>query len=54
MAIGNTLTTFYKEVHGSKITTDIYLPLSGSATPKKYPVGEYRSIPVEFRVIQLL
>jgi hypothetical protein len=51
MAIGKPLTTVYKEVHGSKITTDIYLPLSGSATPQEYPVGEYRSIPVEFRVM---
>ncbi|KAH1692716.1 hypothetical protein KXX35_006980 [Aspergillus fumigatus] len=38
MAIHKPLTTLYKDVQGSKITTDIFLPPSGSATPQKYPV----------------
>lgn len=52
MAIHKPLTTLYKDVQGSKITTDIFLPPSGSATPQKYPVGEYHSAPIEYRVIQ--
>jgi hypothetical protein len=39
MSLENPLTVLYKEVDGSKITTDLYLPSVISASPQKYPVG---------------
>ncbi|KAJ6032950.1 uncharacterized protein N7446_008756 [Penicillium canescens] len=38
MSLDDPLTVLYKEVNGSKITTDIYLPSTSSASPQKYPV----------------
>ncbi|CAI7654421.1 unnamed protein product [Penicillium pancosmium] len=38
MPTNNPLTTLYKEVDGSKISTDIYLPPSDASSPQKYPV----------------
>ncbi|OKP14959.1 hypothetical protein PENSUB_4304 [Penicillium subrubescens] len=38
MSLENPLTILYKEVDGSKITTDLYLPSNTSASPQKYPV----------------
>jgi hypothetical protein len=38
MSLEDPITVLYKEINGSKITTDLYLPTSSSA--QKYPVGE--------------
>ncbi|KAJ5109707.1 hypothetical protein N7532_002352 [Penicillium argentinense] len=38
MSTDNPLTTLYKEIDGSKISTDIYLPQSDVSSPQKYPV----------------
>ncbi|KAJ5109399.1 hypothetical protein N7456_006074 [Penicillium angulare] len=38
MSLDNPLTVLYKEIDGSKITTDVYLPHSDSSSPQKYPV----------------
>ncbi|GAM33434.1 hypothetical protein TCE0_004r00322 [Talaromyces pinophilus] len=38
MSLESPLTVLYKEVDGSKITTDLYLPSVISASPQKYPV----------------
>lgn len=45
MSLENPLTVLYKEVDGSKITTDLYLPSNTSASPQKYPVGGSNFIP---------
>lgn len=45
MSLDNPLTVLYKEVDGSKITTDLYLPSTTSASPQKYPVGGSNFIP---------
>jgi hypothetical protein len=39
MSLDNPLTVLYKEVNGSKITTDIYLP-AAVLDQRKYPVGK--------------
>ena len=39
MSLENPLTVLYKEVNGSKITTEVYLPSNTSASPQMYPVG---------------
>lgn len=39
MSLENPITVLYKEVDGSKITTDVYLPPNASASPQKHPVG---------------
>jgi hypothetical protein len=41
MSLENPLKVLYKEVNGSKITTDVYLPPTSSTSPQKYPVCEY-------------
>ncbi|KAJ5810607.1 uncharacterized protein N7503_002825 [Penicillium pulvis] len=38
MSLEAPLTVLYKEINGSKITTDIYLPKTTSSSPLKYPV----------------
>jgi hypothetical protein len=38
MSLENPITVLYKEVNGSKITTDIYLP---SSPAQKHPVGTF-------------
>ena len=37
----NPITVLYKEVNGSKISTDIYLPATASSEKKQYPVSEF-------------
>lgn len=39
MSLETPITVLYKEVDGSKITTDVYLPPNTSASPQNYPVG---------------
>ena len=39
MSLDNPITALYKEIDGSKITTDLYLPPSTATSPQKYPVG---------------
>lgn len=41
MSLETPLTVLYKEINGSKITTDVYLPKTTSSSPLKYPVGGY-------------
>ncbi|KAF3384719.1 Non-reducing polyketide synthase ausA [Penicillium rolfsii] len=38
MSLEKPLTVLYREIDGSKITTDLYLPANTSASPQKYPV----------------
>ncbi|KAJ5698192.1 hypothetical protein N7462_000197 [Penicillium macrosclerotiorum] len=38
MSLDNPITALYKEIDGSKITTDLYLPPSTATSPQKYPV----------------
>ena len=40
----NPLNTIYKEINGSKITSDLYLPQSDSTSPQRFPVGKLSPI----------